>query len=297
MITILHLFSFYLYMNKQNTSENTLSNNTSSLALNLENLSAKYDKLLNEYNQIQADYINYLNGINNDNKDPEVLYKTIQGKAFWGTGKLNTNASSVKDINECKALCSKDTKCSGATYNAITYGKPTCWLRTGDGDVIDATKDDTAIVSKKMLFLNRMKTINSQLQTTNAKIMALVSNQGDSIYKDQIKTRQEKAKVLEQNNAILHKQEAKLLHEINQYESIQQEQNEESIKVTQNYALYGVLFVIVIIASVLFYKMSTANMSSPLIQTGGSFSNMPYYWAFIMIFVAVIIQLIYGQII
>jgi len=365
-------------MNQNNINEETLKKNTTSIALNLETLSVKYDNLLKEYNQIQADYINYLNkqaenpcanynsntkNINqscydyiwrrsgcltkapsantewaktqtlngliydsflwatmtdNDHRKgcygnstdfskatspnyninaPELT--TISGKTFWGTGEAtNSSSSNAKTLDECKALCSSEAKCAGATFNATSHGKPMCWLRTGEGNISNGLKEDVAIVSKKMMYLNRMKEINTQLQSINKEIADLISTKGENIYKNQVNMRKNKSTILQQNQMQLANQYNKISSEIDHYESIYNEENEQSLKVKKNYAFYGLIAIIAIIALIIVGKMGasalTNNSSGPMIQSGGRLSNKTYYGVFIVILIAVTINNIYN---
>ena len=74
-------------------------NKTQSVALHLETLTASYDKLLKEYNQMQADYIDYLNEADESKKE----FLNMKGRAFWGQGKAG-NEIMTNDVNECEAL-------------------------------------------------------------------------------------------------------------------------------------------------------------------------------------------------
>lgn len=291
-------------MNKKNnaTSEKTFDKGTTSVVLNLETLTVKYDNLLKEYNQVQSDYINYLNETS-EGKTPsdDVLFKTVTGKAFWGTEKATTtDTTSAKNLSECRALCANDKNCTGATFNSMTYGKPMCWLRKGDGDLVDATKNDTAIVSQKMIFLKRMKTLNTQLQKINKEISILIAEKGDKIYKDQLKNRSQKTSILHQNKMQLHSQQDKIESQINEYESITNEQNEESLKLKQNYTIYGIMLVVAIIAFILLVKFSSSGeennsyIPAPVFQRGGDLSTRTYYGVFLLIFFAVMIQSFYN---
>jgi hypothetical protein len=365
-------------MNKNNIDEETLKKNATSIALNLETLSVKYDNLLKEYNQIQADYIDYLNrqakntctnftsnsknisqtcydylwsrsgcttkapnantnwaknqtlngliydsflwatmtddthrkgcygNSTNFSKATSADYNintpeltTITGKTFWGTGQAtSTSTSEAKTLNECKALCSSEAKCTGATFNATSHGRPICWLRTGEGNISNGLKEDVAIVSKKMMYLNRMKEINSQLQNINKQISNLIATKGENIYKNQVNMRKNKSTILQQNQIQLSNQYNKISSEIDQYESIYNEETEQSLKVKQNYAIYGLMAVIAIIALIIVGKMSVSavanNSSGSMIQTGGTLSNKTYYGVFVVILIAVIINIIYN---
>ena len=172
-------------MNK-NISITELGNLTKSAVLNLENLSLQYDQLIKDYNQVSADYANFLmtNVGSKNNSDKLTILK---GHSFWGTGaagseNVNTNAATAE---ECKALCAQNSSCNGATFNAVSHGRPYCWLRKGKGEVIKALNDDYAIIPQRLIYLNKMKTINERMREINRTILNLMEMRGDKIYSTQ----------------------------------------------------------------------------------------------------------------
>lgn len=290
-------------MNTNNRTIQTLNKNSTSTSLDLETLTSKYDKLLKEYNELQAEYITYLKdqSNNSENNNTSVNLTTITGKTFWGTSAVpSTSTNSAKSLEECKALCASNEKCSGATFNAISHGKPMCWLRTGEATISNGLKDDVAIIPQKMIYLNRMKTLNDELQNINKQISNFISTKGEKIYENQVKMRQQKNSVLQQNEIQLKEQHKKIISEIDEYENLNNEQNEEAIKVKQNYAIYGIMVVLAIIALFLLAKMTgggseSSPISAPMFQRGGSLSNKTYYGVFLIIFIAVAINSLYNN--
>jgi ElaB/YqjD/DUF883 family membrane-anchored ribosome-binding protein len=287
-------------MNQNNNRKlERLNKNTTSTALDLETLTAKYDNLLKEYNQIQANYIDYLNQNSDKNQSNNETLTTMTGKTFWGTGSApSTSTTRARTLEECKALCASNNRCTGATFNATSHSRPMCWLRTGEANLSNGLKEDVAIVSQKMIYLNRMKTLNKELQDINKEISTLISTKGEKIYKNQVKMRKEKNNVLEQNRIQLDTQHKKIVSEIDEYESLNNEHNEEALKLKQNYAIYGVMVVLAIIALFLVAKMTGTSentpVPAPMFQSGGSLSNKTYYGVFFIIFLAVIINTIYN---
>jgi hypothetical protein len=105
--------------------------------------------------------------------------------------------------------------------------------------------------------------------------------------------RKEKSKVLQQNKKVLYGQEKKINTEIDKYDSINQEQIEQSVKLTQNYAHYLIFLLLFVIALILFIKMNGRSNVTPMIQSGGNLSNKTYYGVFIVILFAIIIYTMY----
>jgi hypothetical protein len=260
-----------------------------SVVLNLEILSAKYDNLLIQYKQAVANYINFLN---NDNKSTKV-FTDISGQAFWGTGQAGTQAAytDINSVNNCSALCLKTTGCTGATFNPTAYGNPMCWLRTGDGDPIPSKATDYAIVPQEMQLLSNIKSINIQLTAVNNKILNKM-NESNSIYSTQSTERSQKSDDLLKNYIQLNAERMKIENMVNEYQNINQAQIDGSIKVSQNYYSFLLLFALSIIVLIILYKFSGPNSSQSndyFYQQGGDIGINIYYILFVIILLAVFI--------
>ena len=88
----------------------------------------------------EQEYKNYFKIVGEDNHN----FVVLEGNTFWGTSGLSEG--SVNTVEECKAMCSKDTKCSGATFKAKSKY---CWTRTGHGELMaSSSKSDYAIITE-----------------------------------------------------------------------------------------------------------------------------------------------------
>jgi hypothetical protein len=255
-------------------------NKTQSVALRLETLSASYDKLLKEYNQIQADYIDYLNQA--DEKKPRE-FENIRAKAFWGQGKA-ADEIMTNNVEECQALCAENDKCTGATFDD---GQNTCFLRSGMGSTVAAADNYYAIISKKILFLSRMRYMNSKLEEINKEILNLVSQKADPIYQQDTIERNQNQEFLQANYAKLKAAQEKTEMELAEHERLQSETDSGSIKANSNYMMFIITLVIVIIAFVLLIKFSMPSSTSAAnIQMGGALKKKTYYIVILMLFLA-----------
>uniref|UniRef100_A0A6C0DK32 Apple domain-containing protein n=1 Tax=viral metagenome TaxID=1070528 RepID=A0A6C0DK32_9ZZZZ len=231
----------------ENSTTTTTTISTRSTILDLESLSKKYDTLLIQYNQVQADYINSLN---NKNK-----LTTIQGSIYWGSGKLaDTTNTKIRTLNECSALCSKTTGCTGATYNKVDYGEPMCWLRSGDGNVITAGPNNYAIVPITKKYLLTLKSLNSQLTETNNKIMTLIQNNRND-FDTQINERSEYYNLLKKNYDNLESERLNILDKINSFDTLDEAQKTSNLKVNKNYGSYILLMILLFICVFFISKM------------------------------------------
>jgi hypothetical protein len=262
-----------------------------SAILNLEILSAKYDNLLMQYKSAVADYINYLNNSNPADK----TLSSIPGQAFWGTGPAGTQEvyNNITDVNSCAALCLKTTNCTGATFNPTTYGKPMCWLRTGDGNPVPSKPEDYAIIPSSTAILLNIQNINTQLTNVNNQILEKINN-SNTLYSDQYAERSQKAAILLANYQNLNAERIKIENMVNEYQDLDQAQIEGSLKINENYYSFILLFALSIFTIILLYKMSGSSTSSSssgsfFNQQGGELGFNVYYLILIIIILAIVI--------
>ena len=264
-----------------------------SAILNLEILSAKYDNLLMQYKQAVANYISFLN-----NPGSGKTLSTIQGQAFWGTGEAGTQSvyNDITDANSCAVLCLKTSNCTGATFNPTSFGKPMCWLRTGDGNPVPSKPEDYAIIPLATAYLLNIQNINMQLTTVNNQILEKINN-SNSLYSDQYKERSEKAAILLANYQKLNAERIKIENMVNEYQDLDQAQFEGNIKINENYYSFLLLFALSIFIIIFLYKMSASSSSSSssgfFSQQGGEFGSEfginIYYIIFVIILLAIVI--------
>jgi hypothetical protein len=91
----------------------------------------------------------------------------LKGYTFWGKSAVSNDASD--SASDCKTTCANNKKCTGATFNS---DKKLCWIRTGDGEIVEGLSEDYAIVStlKQQAFV--LKKLNEKLTSLNAEIIA-----------------------------------------------------------------------------------------------------------------------------
>lgn len=142
----------------------TQDNKNISTILTLESLEKEYENTMILYQQAQTNYNSALNGVVSKTTDPNVVtsngkkYVLVPSKVFWGTGAIQQK--SVSSINQCVALCSADSKCTGATFDSSAKS---CWTRTGNAGVVSGTSKQTAIVSELVNSANTLDTLNRKL--------------------------------------------------------------------------------------------------------------------------------------
>lgn len=222
---------------------NKNNNTVDSLILNLETLIKEYDILLIQYNQVQNDYIHYLQ---NQNINPRLV--TIKNSAFWG--KSGISSSNIKDMNTCVALCSNTPGCSGATFNKTNGSENNCWLRSGEGMVIAGSEDQYAIIPESINYLLTLEQLNLKLKDVNNKILQIFQS-NDTLFKNIDKTRIEKYQLLKQNYKYLELQRLKILNELKKYNNLEEQYNQSQLIVQKNYYNYILLLFILILCFLL----------------------------------------------
>jgi hypothetical protein len=139
------------------------TNTDSSEILKLQVLENEFNLVMKQYEQAHMNYISSLQShgaLNDSNK-----YVSLQGRVFWGTAGLKEG--NVDSEDSCKALCSSDPLCTGATYNSA---KAYCWTRSGKGDVAVGLDTDYALITDVTQNVNNIKQLNDRLTILNEKI-------------------------------------------------------------------------------------------------------------------------------
>jgi hypothetical protein len=142
----------------------TQGNENISTILTLESLQKKYENTMILYQQAQTNYNSALNGVVSTTTSSNVVtsngkrYVLVPSKVFWGTGAIQQQT--VSTIDACVALCSADSKCTGATFDSSAKS---CWTRSGNAGLVSGSATQTAIVSELVNAANTLDTLNRKL--------------------------------------------------------------------------------------------------------------------------------------
>ena len=204
----------------------------------------------------------------------------IKGTTFWGADKLNEGAAS--SIEECKARCSADESCTGATYNP---DKAYCWTRTGDGAISPGMPNDYAIIPENLKYLKVIQGLSEKLESINQDILKTM-NKGEPLYSQQEIIRKQKTAVLNHNYKKLMKERKKVEKTIKKYQDLSKSESEGEIVITKNYTAFIGSIIVFLIIVFLFIKILPATQT---IQQGGGLKNNTYFFIFIIILVTFII--------
>jgi hypothetical protein len=289
------------------------NNESNSGVLILESLNKEYENLLIEYKLAVSNYINYLkqevnqscknneakNKEKNEAKNKEKNNKaknnsnnatksakdcnnkqdmtSIKGLAFWGTSSLSQNNSQT--LEECKASCSTTPGCTGATYN-LTNGISKCMLRKGDGNIVAGSKNDYAIVPKGQQLLNIVKNINDKLTQVNKKIQKLTKDVEKQFNLESEKRSGSNNDLINQYTNLIEERD-KIQMMLNEYQTLDEQQAQGDIYISQNYYSFILLMILVILFIFMLYKFSIpssqSQSTSTFIQYGGQLGTNAYY--------------------
>lgn len=261
----------------------SLENNNDSIVLDLESLSAQYKNLLIEYKQAVLNYINFLK---NENVQ-EDSFTAIQGQAYWGKSHIKINNSQT--LEECQASCKTTNGCQGATFNKDDYDEPICWLENGDTNPISASPNEYAIIPKNKQLLLIVQNINQKLISVNEQIQNKTKI-SQTLFNTTTETRINNNEELINQFLELTQERNRIQDLVNDYQTLDQAQIAENIKINKNYYLFWFLFFLVIIIVIIsfYFLIPRTNL-----QSGGSnLENNAYYIVF-CIFLIIFILLFY----
>lgn len=273
-------------------SSNSNNQKTSiSITMDLEKLQQKYSNLLTKYKAAVSEYVLFLN---QQSKQPCGTYKStskcinqspfvsIKGQAFIGTG--SAGQSTATTLQDCEASCAKLSNCSGATFIS---GK--CDIRVGDSPIITSSENSYAIIPKSKQLLYNMENINQQLLAINKEINNKIQTNQPIFYKNDTEVKQ-KTKELLSNYENLTKERETILELLNQYETLDRTDEQNLIKINQNYYSYILLTVLAFAVFYILYRISITS-ETPTIQYGGDLGINAYYILFFIILITIMIPL------
>ena len=142
----------------------TQDNENISTILTLESLQKEYETTMILYQQAQTNYNSALNGVVSTTTSSNVVtsngkrYVLVPSKVFWGTGAIQQQT--VSTVDACVALCSADSKCTGATFDSSAKS---CWTRSGNAGLVSGSATQTAIVSELINAANTLDELNAKL--------------------------------------------------------------------------------------------------------------------------------------
>jgi hypothetical protein len=267
------------------TTVSNKPNQSISITMDLEKLQQEYTDLLIKYKAAVTDYILFLqNNPTNTNQ-----FVTIQGQSYVGTGSAGT--SNATTLQDCTASCSSNAKCTGATFISNK-----CDIRIGDTDITPSSQNSYAIIPKQKQMLMNMEDINSRLLAINKEINDKIQIYQPQFYKNNEEGKQRTQQLI-QNYEVLTKERESLIQLLRENETLDTTDNENQIKINQNYYSYILFTLISIVVIYVLFKMSFTNNSYTTqytgVQYGGDINQNAYYIVFSIILIIIMINYFY----
>ena len=201
---------------------------------------------------------------------------SVKGTAFWGASPLSQ--STLKTVGECEALCSTTSGCSGATYNETST---ICSLRKGNGDIMTGSSTDYSIVPKSLSLLKIVQNINEKLTQVNEKIQKISQPIERQFNSEAQQRSSSNTNLIEQYKSLVGER-FKIQKMLNEYQTLDEQQVEGNIHISQNYYSFILLMLLAILVIFLLYKFSmpSAQPSTTFVQNGGELGTNAYYMVF-----------------
>jgi hypothetical protein len=268
--------------NENNSNGPTIGGSSNSGSLNLEELTMEYQTTLMKYNKAKMDYINYVKKISKNSTNAETSatsetknkkkIKLMPGKKFMSSNNTPILDSSANSLEECKALCSSNSGCYGATFNS---NDKTCIISGSDGDLTKGTDSDYAMITHSYTLLKRSQKLNDQLIKINDKISNIMMSNKKTIFSNN-KMSSKKSQDLVVNRDQLSEERAIIDQALNEFKDLEENQEETDLMTHSNYYsfLLLLLLAIVFIIWVFYLIYSSSKTTTSTTSTSSTTTNI-----------------------
>jgi hypothetical protein len=191
-----------------------------STLIKIETLQKEYEVILQQYQESVKNYITALQSNSNN-------FIALKGRSWWGTSGLTEGPVSSQE--ECENMCANSPECSGATFNPV---KHYCWTRKGNSSLTVGRDDDYALLTEQKSSLSIMKKLNEKLLSLNNQIsdeLTSITPEVDA----QNKEKEIKQQQLNSSYDKLLEQKLELDNQLQDYYTIENEEENQSIVVNQ----------------------------------------------------------------
>jgi hypothetical protein len=254
----------------------TIGGSSNSGSLNLEELNMEYETTLMKYNKAKSDYINYVKKINKkstnaetsatttDTKNNKKKIKLMPGKKFVSSNNTPILDSSANTIQECKALCSSNAGCYGASFNS---NDKTCIISGSDGSLTKGSDSDYAMITHSYILLKRSHSLNDQLTKINNKISKMIMSNKKTIFSNN-KMSTKKSQDLAINRDQLNEERDVIEQALDEYKDLEENHEEGDLMTHSNYYSFvlllflAIVFIIWIIYLIYSNSKTTSSTSS-----------------------------------
>lgn len=186
------------------------------------------------------------------------VFTALKGRTWWGTGGLSEGT--VNSQEECENMCANSPDCSGATFNPV---KRYCWTRTGDIGISAGMDTDYALITQQKAALSVMKTLNDRLLQINKEISDALQSINPEV-REQYEEKNQKHQELNSSYNQLLEQKIEIDKQLQEYYSIDQEENNQAIYVNQQNVSYRFWVLITCLVLLITIKRMVGSESPPL---------------------------------
>jgi hypothetical protein len=195
-----------------------------STLIKVETLQKEYEVTLQQYQEAGKTYITSLQ---TGSSNSQTVFTALKGRTWWGTNSLSEGVANTQ--KECENMCANSTTCSGATFNPV---KKYCWTRTGENGLSVGTDNDYALITQQKAELSAMKYLNERLLELNNQITDELQKINPQVQK-QTAEKNQKYQELNTSYSQLLEQKIELDNQLQEYNSIEQEESNQYLYVNQ----------------------------------------------------------------
>jgi hypothetical protein len=218
-------------------------------SLELESLYKEFELTMIQYDQEYKNYLSILNK-NSGNLGNSGAFVILEGKTYWGSTGLKEGSANTAE--ECKAMCSNDPKCSGATFKGKSKY---CWTRSGEGEIMaSSSTQDYAIITEIYQSASILYSLNIKVLDIIAKIKQI--NQQNQQLAEKIQTEKMiNGSNLNNKYQLLLAQNREIKEILQQYQTVEEDKMNTTLKVRQHSLYYKIYSIICILLAYLTFTV------------------------------------------
>lgn len=188
------------------------------------------------------------------------VFTALKGRSWWGTSGLTEGP--VESQADCETMCANSDQCSGATFNPV---KRYCWTRSGEASITTGDDSNYALLTQQKAALYVMKNLNEQLLKLNAQINESLQTINPEVKQQYDEKNQKQQELTTSYNQLL-EQKIELEKQLQEYYSVEQDENNQSLYVNQQNMSYRIwAFIALFILFITIKKMSGSEFPPDII--------------------------------
>jgi hypothetical protein len=244
-------------MNSYNFINEIQNDKINSSLIKVEALQKEYEVTLQQYQEAGKNYITTLQAGTSSTSE----FTALKGRTWWGITGLSEGSASTQE--ECENMCANSRQCSGATFNPV---KRYCWTRTGESTITTGRDDDYALITQQKSSLSTMKYLNERLLSLNQQLTDELKNINPEV-RQQYEDKNKKQQQLSSSYNQLLEQKIEMDKQLQEYYSIEQEEENQTLYVNQQNLSYRFLLLITSLVILITIKRLFGAENPPLSMT------------------------------